>query len=281
VSEPEGIASGQPAISTAVIRAMARELFEAERTQMTIPPLTDTYPEMTVANAYAVQQEYARLRIESGAGLVGHKIGATSKAIQELFSIDTPDYGHLFDDMRWDEEAPLPARDLIQPLAEPEIAFVLDEELRGPGLTARDVLDAARGVAPCIEIIDSRIDSWRIRLADTVADNGSSARFIVGSVMIPVPPDLRSEAVVFERNGEVVGRGTGEAVLGDPAHAAAWLANALGEFGQFLAAGSVVLSGSITSAVQARPGDRFIARFSTLGDVSCWLDGKREGNEGG
>ena len=247
---------------------------------MTIAPLTDTYPDMTVADAYAVQQEYARLRVGSGASLVGHKVGATSKAIQELFSIDTPDYGHLFDDMRWDEGVALPIRELIQPLAEPEIAFVLDDELRGPGLTAEDVLDAARGVVPCIEIIDSRIDGWRIRLADTVADNGSSARFIVGSIVMPLPPDLRSEAVVFERNGEVVGQGTGAAVLGHPAEAAAWLANALGEFGLVLEAGSVVLSGSITSAVPARPGDRFIARFSTLGEVSCWLEGERGDDHG-
>lgn len=280
VAEQRG-AAGDQTLPESVIATLGRRLFEAERDRVVVQPLTDTYPEMSVADAYAIQLEYARIRRGGGATLVGHKIGATSKAIQELFSIDTPDYGHLFDDMRYEEDEPIPFGELIQPLVEPEIAFVLGRDLSGPGVTAADVIDASSGVVACLEIIDSRIIDWRIRLADTIADNGSSARFVVGADILPLTDDLAAEKVVFDRNGEVLAEGTAEAVLGHPAEAAAWLANALGEFGSTLTAGSLVLSGSITSAVAAGPDDRFTARFSTLGMVSCIMDGDTGGDEHG
>ena len=252
------------------IEDLGLRLYGAEQRQSAIEPLTDTWPNMTVAEAYAVQQVYVRLRRAAGATVVGHKIGATSRAIQDLFDIDTPDYGHLFDDMRCEEDEPIPTAELIAPLIEPEIAFSLAEDVAGPGLSGRDVVDASAGVVACLEVIDSRIDSWRIRLADTVADNGSSARFVVGTEIVPIAShDLIAEAVVLERNGEKVGVGTGADVLGDPAEAAAWLANAMGAFGVTLRAGTIVLSGSMTTAVPARRGDYFCARFTTLGTVSC------------
>jgi len=272
VSNRDIAPAAETSLPRAVINELGRRLFDAERSRSTLPPLTDTYPDMSVADAYAVQLEYARLRRRGGAVLVGHKVGATSRAIQELFDIDIPDYGHLFDDMRCDPAVPIAIDELIQPLVEPEIAFVLGDGLRGPGITASDVIEAASGVVACLEVIDSRIESWRIRLADTVADNGSSARFVVGSEIVPITTDLAAEAVVFERSGDIVGEGTGAAVLGHPAEAAAWLANALGSFGVAMAPGSFVLSGSITSAVPARRGDRFAARFATLGTVSCTMD---------
>jgi 2-keto-4-pentenoate hydratase len=274
VSNRDVVAAKEKTLDQTVIQRLGRLLFEAERDRSTLAPLTDTFPHMTVTDAYAVQLEYARLRRAGGAILVGHKIGATSKAIQELFDINTPDYGHLFDDMRCTEDSPVAIGELIQPLVEPEIAFVLGQELHGPGITASDVIDAASGVVACLEIIDSRIEGWRIRLADTVADNGSSARFIVGAEVVPISTDLATEAVIFERSGAIVGEGTGAAVLGHPAEAAAWLANALGSFGVAMGRGSLVLSGSITSAVAARPGDTFEARFSTLGTVSCTMEGE-------
>lgn len=225
---------------------------------------------MSIADAYAVQKRYAELRISNGAILVGHKIGCTSRAIQELFNIDTPDYGHLFDDMLVDEDDPIPVDELIQPLAEPEIAFVLTESVSGPGVTAEAVVAASGGVVPCLEVIDSRIRDWRILLADTIADNGSSARFVPGRNVVPIDGvDLAAEEVVLIRNGDEVGRGNGSAVLGHPARSAAWLANALGEYGESLPAGSYILSGSLTTAVSARPGDRFRAEFSSIGVISC------------
>jgi 2-keto-4-pentenoate hydratase len=268
-------ASEEKTLSSAVIEGLGLRLFESERDRSVLQPLTDEYPGMTVADAYAVQLEYARLRRETGAVLVGHKIGATSRAIQELFNIDVPDYGHLFDDMQWDEDSPGAIGELIQPLVEPEVAFILGSSLRGPGVSTDDVISAASGVVACLEVIDSRIDDWRIRLADTVADNGSSARFVLGSGILPITSDLSTEEVVFERNGEVVGTGTGAAVLGHPAASAAWLANALGSFGVTMEPGAIVLSGSITSAVAARPGDHFSATFTTLGTVSCTMEANR------
>jgi 2-keto-4-pentenoate hydratase len=259
-------------LSPKVIQGLGLLIFESERDRTVLQPLTDEYPRMTVADAYAVQLEYARLRREAGAVLVGHKIGATSRAIQELFNIDIPDYGHLFDDMRWDEDSPGAIGELIQPMVEPEVAFILGSSLRGPGVTPDDVTSAASGVVACLEIIDSRIHEWRIRLPDTVADNGSSARFVLGSRIAPITSDLSEEEVVFERNGEVVGTGTGAAVLGHPAASAAWLANALGSFGVTMEPGAIILSGSITSAVAAQPGDRFSASFTTLGTVSCTME---------
>jgi 2-oxopent-4-enoate hydratase len=248
---------------------LGAEILRAERTARPVTPLTGRYPDLTLADAYAVQKAYAQQRTSAGARLIGHKVGATSKAIQDLFGIDTPDYGHLFDDMLVAEGVPIPVGSLIQPMAEPEIAFLLAEAVRGPGVTAEEIVSRSRGVMPCIEIIDSRIVDWRIRLADTVADNGSSARFVVGELVDVTELDLARELVALRQNGSVVGEGVGTAVLGHPAVAAAWLANALGEYGVELSAGSYVLSGSLTTAVPVRRGDRFVAEFSTIGTVSC------------
>ena len=269
----------RPPIGSKDIRDLGRQLVVAEKSAQPIPPLSDLY-EISVGNAYAIQKRYAELRVEAGATVVGHKIGCTSQAIQNLFNIDTPDYGHLFDDMLVGESDPIEVDDLIQPLTEPEMAFVLAETLSGPGVTAEDVVAASRGVVPCLEIIDSRIRDWKIRLADTIADNGSSARFVVGTEVVPINGlDLAAEQVLLTRNGKEVGRGLGSAALGHPARSAAWLANALGEFGESIPAGSYVLSGSLTTAIPARTRDRFRAEFSNIGVVSCWFSGdQKEGD---
>ncbi len=267
-------------MDTSILVGLGRDLYDAEQTHSVLKPLTDLYPDMTLEDAYAIQQEYARLRMDAGATLVGHKIGATSQAIQNLFSIDTPDFGHLFDDMQRSEFEAISLDDLIQPLVEPEIAFVLGEDITGPGIEWGDIIDAAAGVVPCLEIIDSRITEWKIRLADTVADNGSSSLFVVGSTMVSASEtDLGSEAVSFERSGEVVGSGTGADVFGHPAKAAAWLVNALGGFGITVEKGALVLSGSITTAVAARPGDRFRATFSSIGTVECRFSDRPDSKE--
>jgi 2-keto-4-pentenoate hydratase len=247
---------------------LAQEIFDAERAARPLEPLSARNPELTPRDAYAVQQAYADLRVQQGARLVGRKIGATSRAIQELFSIDTPDYGHIFDDMVVEDGSMERAR-LIQPMVEPELAFILDRDMRGPGVTRSDVLGATRTIIPCLEVIDSRIVDWKIAFVDTVADNGSSARCIFGE---PVPYDgleLASVEAVMSRNGEVVGRATGEAVLGHPAESVAWLANVLGDLDSGLRAGEYVLSGSFMTAIRGERGDRFDATFSDLGSVSC------------
>jgi 2-keto-4-pentenoate hydratase len=254
---------------TALTGSLAEELFEAERDASPLEPLSARHPELTPRDAYAVQRAYAELRLSDGARLVGRKIGATSRAIQELFSIDTPDYGHIFDDMVVGDGGDIELDALIQPMVEPELAFILDRELSGPGVTRADVLAATRTVFPCLEVIDSRISDWRIAFVDTVADNGSSARCAFGEGVPFAGADLAAVEAVMSRNGEVTGRATGEAVLGHPAEAVAWLANALGELGSGLRAGEYVLSGSFMTAIRAERGDRFEASFSGLGVVSC------------
>lgn len=254
----------------ATVTALGRELYEAERARRPRPPLSDEHDGLDVAAAYAIQEAYADLRLADGARLVGRKIGATSKAIQDLFDIDTPDFGQIFDDMVVPDGGAVPTDELIAPRVEPEVAFVLDRPLSGPGVGADDVLAATREVLPCLEIIDSRIADWRIRFVDTVADNGSSARCVFGSTSRPVGDlDLAAERVTLLRDGEKIDTATGEAVLGHPAASVAWLANALGELGRGLRAGEYVLSGSMTTASSASAGERYEAVFETLGQVSC------------
>jgi 2-keto-4-pentenoate hydratase len=247
---------------------LARELFEAERASSALEPLSRRFPSLTAQEAYAIQESYADLRRSHGATLVGRKIGCTSRAIQEQFGVDTPDYGHLFDDMVVADGGSISLTSLIEPLVEPELAFLLSRDLRGPGLTRADVLDATESISACLEVIDSRIRNWEIVFVDTVADNGSSARCAIGAPRAPRGLGLDSVAGVLRRNGEEVACARGDAVLGHPADAVAWLVNQLGEFGRGVAAGDYILSGSFTSAVRAAEGDVFEASFDGFDSVS-------------
>jgi 2-keto-4-pentenoate hydratase len=252
------------------IQQLASRLVEDERASRAGAPLSEALPNMTVADAYAVQLGYVSQRVAAGARIVGHKVGCTNRVIQELFHIDEPDYGHLLDDMLLVDGAAISMRTLVQPRVEPEIAFVLRQALRGPGITPTQVLLATAGVVPCFEIIDSRIEDWRIKFVDTVADNGSSARCVLGNGLVPVEQlDLRLVGVVLECNGDVVATGAGAAALGHPAAAVAWLANTLAARGQSLDAGHIVLPGALTTAPFAHAGDVFHASFAGLGTVRC------------
>lgn len=251
------------------IERLGRDLYEAEAAQTPLAPLSERH-DLGVADAYAIQEVYARLRLAGATQLVGRKVGATSQAIQKLFNIDTPDYGRIFDDMVISDDGDVPVDKLIAPLVEPEIAFLLDTDLVGPGVTRDDVLASTRHVLPCLEIIDSRIEDWRIAFVDTVADNGSSARCVLGTGRHDVTHvDLAAERVRLHRDGQEIETATGKAVLGHPADAVAWLANAIGEFGAGLQAGEYVLSGSMTSASKVSPGESYEAVFDNLGRVAC------------
>jgi 2-oxopent-4-enoate/cis-2-oxohex-4-enoate hydratase len=168
----------------------------------------------------------------------------------------TPDFGWLTDRMRYDEGQDVPVgRELIQPRAEAEVAFVLGRDLRGPGVTPADVLAATEHVCPCFEIVDSRIEGWKIRYQDTVADNASSGLFLVGAPASPHGIDFAGCAVTVEKNGEPLSRGTGAEAMGSPLACVAWLANQLGELGHALEAGEIVLSGSLVPLEPVVPGD--------------------------
>ncbi len=249
-------------------------IYHAERSGVAQEPLSERHPDLDPASAYAVQEVYAQLRVGAGARLVGRKIGCTSAAIQQLFGIETPDYGQLFDDMVVAEGSEIAIAELIAPMVEPELTFLLGEDVKGPGVTAADVLAATVSVAPSLEIIDSRIVDWRIAFVDTVADNGSSARCVFGPAMpleqvIGTGVDLAAERVRLRRDGVELFTGVGADVLGHPCESVAWLANELAPYGRWLRAGDHVMSGSMTSAAKARPGETYEAVFDSFGTVSC------------
>lgn len=250
-------------------KALADMLWEAEEKRVQIGRLTDTFPEMTVADAYRVQLENVDRRLKSGAKLIGMKIGLTSQGMQKLLNVNVPDYGHLFDDMLLTEGQPCHVSELIQPKVEGELSFCLNKTLKGPGVTVADVYEATKYVVPSLEIVDSRIKDWKIKLQDTIADNGSSARLVVGSRMTPIEQvDMRLTGMTLEKNGELVNSGTTAEVWGNPAAAVACLANMLSEFGIELKAGSIVMAGALTAMVPVEAGDVVTASFQGMGAVS-------------
>jgi 2-keto-4-pentenoate hydratase len=250
------------------IVAHAEALWIAAATGVPIAPLTGVDADLTVADAYAIQLANVDRALADGRRVVGHKVGLTSKAMQEMLGVDEPDFGVLLDDMVVSDGATVPLGQLLQPRIEAEIGFRLGHDLEGGGVSTADALAAIDAAVPALEIIDSRIADWKIRLVDTVADNGSSAMAVLGSTFTPVDDlDLRLIGVVLERNGSLVEHGVGAAALGHPAACVAWLANKLAEFGQSLRAGQIVLPGALHRAVPVAPGDHFRAEYSTIGTV--------------
>ncbi|MCU1546743.1 MAG: 2-keto-4-pentenoate hydratase [Homoserinimonas sp.] len=243
-------------------------LLSAYASGIPIAPLTTTDPGLTVEGAYAVQMHQVTQWKRTGRQVIGYKVGLTSKAMQQQLGVDQPDFGHLFDDMMLDAAAPVSLDRYIAPRIEPEISFVLSKSLRGPGLTIDEVADAVDHAVISLEIIDSRIAEWKITLADTIADNASSGAVLTGSgTAVLGSIDLGALPVTMQHNGIVVGQGVGAAVLGNPLEGVLWLANTLGELGQTLEAGSLIMAGSITAAVSIRPGDTVRATFGQMGDI--------------
>ena len=250
-------------------QAYADKLWEAESDRVQIDRLTDSNPEMTVADAYRVQLLNVKRRLENGEKLIGMKIGLTSAAMQKMLNVSVPDYGHLFDSMLLTNGQVCHVDQLIQPRAEGEISFCLNKTLKGPGVTVADVYEATRYVVPSIEIVDSRIKDWKIKLQDTIADNGSSARLMVGSGMTPIENvDMKLTGMVMEKNGELVNSGCAAEVWGNPAAAVACLANMLSEFDIELPAGSIVMAGALTGMVPVEAGDVITASFTGMGSVT-------------
>ncbi len=250
-------------------REAADLLMAAERDRAPIPPLVDRYDDMDVVDSYEIQLLNIRRRLSAGASVLGHKVGLSSKAMQQMMGVDEPDYGHLLSDMEVSSGEPLDAGRYCYPRVEVEVAFVLGKALPGAGCTVDDVLAATEAVAPSIELIDSRIRDWKIGLVDTIADNASSAGFVLGPERVkPSDIDLLTIDARLHRNGEVVAEGRSDAVLGNPVTAVAWLARKVADFGVRLEAGHVILPGSCTRAIDARSGDDFVAEFDGLGSVT-------------
>ncbi|WP_198971483.1 2-oxopent-4-enoate hydratase [Xylophilus sp. ASV27] len=245
------------------------ELYQALRGAQTVEPLSNRHPDITIADAYAIQQHLLARRLAAGERVVGKKIGVTSRAVMDMLGVFQPDFGWLTDGMVYNEGEAVPASSLIQPKAEGEIAFILKKALKGPGVTAADVLAATEGVMACFEIVDSRIRDWKIKIQDTVADNASCGVFVLGERLVdPRDVDLATCGMVLEKNGEIVATGAGAAALGHPANAVAWLANTLGALGIALEAGEVVLSGSLAAMVPVQAGDSLRVSIGGIGGCS-------------
>ncbi|BDX30146.1 2-keto-4-pentenoate hydratase [Mycobacterium antarcticum] len=255
-------------LSSAARADLAAELAEAERGKVAMTPLTDRYSDVDVVDAYEIQLINIRARVADGARVIGHKVGLSSEAMQKMMGVDEPDYGHLLDDMEVFEDVPVEAGRFLYPRVEVEVGFILADDLPGEGCTEDDVLAATAAFAPSIELIDTRITDWKIKLCDTIADNASSAGWVLGRDRVsPKDIDIRTIDAVLTRNGEVVAEGRSDAVLGNPVTAVAWLARKVDQFGVRLRAGDIVLPGSCTRAIDARPGDDFVADFLGLGSV--------------
>lgn len=252
------------------LRNYAQALYGALRARQTIAPLTSREASLTIDDAYHISRLVLARRLEDGEKLVGKKTGVTSKVVQQMLAVDQPDFGYLTDVMSFEDGAELPiSSQLIAPRAEGEIAFVLDRDLSGPGVTAAEVLAATAYVKPCFEVVDSRIADWKIKIQDTIADNASSGMYVLGHT--PVSPrqlDFITCGMVVWKNGEVLSTGAGAAALGSPLNCVAWLANTLGERGESLLAGEVILSGSLVPLEPVRPGDFMQLRIAGIGEAS-------------
>jgi len=245
------------------------ELYEALMTRRTLEPLTSREADISIEDAYHIQQRMIARRLEQGETVVGKKIGVTSKPVQQMLDVHQPDFGYLLSGMVYGQGEAIPMNRLIQPRAEGEIAFLLKHDLVGPGITAAAVLSATEFVMPCFEIVDSRIHEWRIKIQDTVADNASCGVFVLGDR--PVDPrglDLNLVGMVLEKNGELVATGAGAAALGSPLNAVAWLANTLGRLGIPLKAGEIILSGSLAPLIPVQAGDNLHMAIHGMGGCS-------------
>jgi len=257
------------------VELLADRLFEAERQRRPIAPLTDEFPDLSLHDAYRIQRLNIERRMAAGETVTGHKVGLTSRAMQEMFNVSEPDYGHLLDTMFHTAATPLDLGELIDPQIEVEPAFVLGKPLAGPDLTADDVLDATEYICVCFEVIDSRIINWRIKLQDTVADNGSSARVVLGrEKILPRTLALDNLETVLEIDDAVVETGSTGAILGHPASGVAWLANKFAEFDITFGPGHVVLPGTCTRSMRIGGRRHVTGRIQGLGEVVLQLTGE-------
>ncbi len=260
------------------IKALARRLDEAEKSRVQIKQFSLEHPQITMDDAYAIQQEWLALKVAAGRRIKGHKIGLTSKAMQYSSNISEPDYGSLLDDMFFYDGAELPFQRFIVPRVEVELAFALSKPLQGPDCSIFDVLNATDYVVPAIEIIDARIHQIdpetkvTRKVFDTISDNAANAALVIGGRPFkPLDADLRWISAICWRNGSIEESGVAAAVLNHPANGVAWLANKLAPHNVSLKAGEIILGGSFTRPVNAKQGDTFHVDYGPYGSISCYF----------
>ncbi len=253
---------------------IAADLRSAQKTVSAIAPVRSRLAENDAASAYEIQQINTRHGLKQGRSISGRKIGLTSIAVQQQLGVNQPDFGVLFTDMARTEHENIDAGQLINPRIETEVAMVLGKPVTGPDITMADILRSIDYVVPALEIVDSRIEGWDISITDTIADNASSALYVLGTQKRSLTGlDLRLCGMVMENQSGPVSQGVGAACMGNPLNAVLWLARKLLEFDSPLEEGDVILSGALGPMVQVRPGDVFHARVGNLGAVSARFGG--------
>lgn len=250
-------------------RQFAQGLYDARRDRVPIDPFTESMPDLGMADGYAIQQHLVQHLLDDGETISGYKLGLTSLAMQELLGVDQPDFGPVFASTVYRDGVEIPVDRFIAPRMEAEIGVILGEDLTGPHCTPADAARATLGLVAALEIVDSRIKDWRIKLADTVADLASNGAIALSSTIVPLDGfDPRLIGMVFTRNGELVATGAGAAAMGDPLATVAWLANTLAPMGVTLRAGHVIMTGALHAMVPVQPGDVFRADFDRLGPIT-------------
>lgn len=251
------------------VAKLAEHLENAELQAFEVKKITNDYPDMDYEDAYNIQWEIRRRKLERGNTVVGLKMGLTSYAKMNQMGVDVPIYAFLADYFSLTDGCTVKTSELIHPKVEAEIAVVTGKELKGPGCTVAHVLDAISSVVPAVEIIDSRYENFNFDLKSVIADNASSSRFVTGGNVRRVEQvDMKTLGAVIEKNGEVVELGAGAAVLGHPASSIAMLANMLAERGEVIPAGTFIMTGGMTAAVAVAPGDSVTVSYQELGSIN-------------
>ena len=252
------------------IKALGDELYNSLVNRITVKPLTERFPDIKVEDSYEISKVMTENRVAAGEKVIGKKIGLTSKVVQNMLGVGQPDFGFLTDGMAYSQGEEMPISEkLIQPKAEGEIAFIMKRDVMGPGLTVADIMAATECVMPCFEVVDSRVENWKIKIQDTVADNASCGLFVLGDQAVsPRSIDLRTVGMVVEKNGSGISTGAGAAALGSPVNCVTWLANMMGQFGIPLKAGEVILSGSLVPMEPVVAGDYMSVSIGGIGNAS-------------
>jgi 2-keto-4-pentenoate hydratase len=250
-------------------QAKAQALYQARVTREPIAPFTESEPTLDITDGYAVQRELVALLLADGDRVIGYKAGLTSAPMQRMFGVDTPDYGPVLASTRFANGDTLSISQFISPKVEAEIVFRLASPLAGPGVSLDQARAAIGEVIAGMEIVDSRIERWQVKIADTVADLASNGAIVLADQAVPIAElDSRLVGMVLSRNGVLEATGAGAAAFGDPVAVVAWLANTLGEHGIALAEGDLIMTGALHAAVVMNPGDEFTAEFDRLGSVT-------------
>ena len=255
------------------INRVVLNLLEATKKNEPINSLSGSLSEICIEDGYRIQRTMVESWTAKGRRIVGKKVGLTNKGAQKNFGATEPVLGHLFDDMLVNMDEGIQASQLYQPRVEGELAIVLEQDLAGPGITPLDVVRACVGITAALEIMDTRIIDWNIKVGELVADNCAGAAFVLGGGPLPLQDlDLRYAGFVMKKNGRLAGTGTGANVLGSPLDSAAWLVNKLAQMGMSLKAGEIILTGSAVPPVPVEVGDFIQLTIDRVGKVGCHFD---------